>query len=228
MYLLIRTQTIAQRCCHRVFSDIKCYSKIFSCERNLKALSSIQSRSYSKKEDVTLNAELIYHGKLSKSIKYVKIFSISTSAISLAIQPWIFPKIIETGSIPALMTGIIIFGGFAFITPLFLHLITNRYALDLYYDKRRDVYVATTYTLFATIRQIEFTPDDITKPGNMQLMTTCFVKKKPIFFDYNDFKDLNHYSRILGYDKPMDFMLNEKPIHQSINAPSNNEVKKDM
>ena len=41
------------------------------------------------------------------------------------------------------------------------------------------------------------------------MFTTFHVKQKALFVDLNMFKDINHYSRIMGYDKPLDYYVTE-------------------
>ena len=42
-------------------------------------------------------------------------------------------------------------------------------------------------------------------PQMTEMMTTCMVKGAPMFMDARAFTDINHYKRIMGFDKPMDF-----------------------
>ncbi|XP_011311576.1 transmembrane protein 70 homolog, mitochondrial isoform X2 [Fopius arisanus] len=149
----------------------------------------------------------IYEGRLSKRIKYIKIFSLSTSLMGFLVQPYLLPKILATDSLMAVFGFVCTSSFFALGTPVLLHLITNRYVTKINYDSKRDVYIATIYTIFVKERQVEFTPDDVRKPGMREMITTCYVNEVPVFFDFADFTDIDHYSRILGYDKPMDFQL---------------------
>lgn len=41
------------------------------------------------------------------------------------------------------------------------------------------------------------------------MFTSIIVKNIPLFLDLNQFEDPNHYAKIMGYDKPMDFKLFE-------------------
>lgn len=40
------------------------------------------------------------------------------------------------------------------------------------------------------------------------MFTSFLVKKRPLFVDPALFDDPEHYVRIMGYDKPIDFKLN--------------------
>lgn len=41
------------------------------------------------------------------------------------------------------------------------------------------------------------------------MFTTLEAKGKPLFFDPRLFSDHNHYAKLMGYDKPIDFKLYE-------------------
>lgn len=43
------------------------------------------------------------------------------------------------------------------------------------------------------------------------MFTTFTVKGKSLFFDPRLFGNPDHYARIMGYDKPIDFKLYETP-----------------
>ncbi|KAF2349321.1 TMEM70 family, partial [Trinorchestia longiramus] len=51
--------------------------------------------------------------------------------------------------------------------------------------------------------QIHFKPSDVTIPELPSMFTTFLVKKKPLFVDMETFKDVEHFGRIMGYDKPL-------------------------
>lgn len=40
------------------------------------------------------------------------------------------------------------------------------------------------------------------------MFTNCIIKNTPLFLEQNFFHDSNHYIRIMGFDKPVDFKLN--------------------
>ncbi|XP_014300893.1 transmembrane protein 70 homolog, mitochondrial [Microplitis demolitor] len=171
------------------------------------------------------DVEEIHHGNLSGIIKKVKIFSLSTSAMTLLVQPYLIPKALESGGVGA-ATGIFITCGlFAFFTPLMLHIISGRYVTDICYDSKRNIYIASTWTMFLRKRKIEFTAEDVEKPGLAQILTTCFIKGKPLFFTVEDFTNVDHYTIIMGYDKPMDFRF-EIPPQEIPESDTKIKVKK--
>lgn len=53
----------------------------------------------------------------------------------------------------------------------------------------------------------------MTVPEVPGMFTSFLVKKRPLFVDPALFDDPEHYVRIMGYDKPIDFKLNLK--HES-------------
>lgn len=58
--------------------------------------------------------------------------------------------------------------------------------------------------------QLVFTPDDVVVPSVTGMFTSCIIKGTPLFLEQKFFHDPNHYIRIMGYDKPVDFKLNNK------------------
>lgn len=60
--------------------------------------------------------------------------------------------------------------------------------------------------------QLEFTPDDVSLPTMSEMLTTCMIKRQPVFMDATAFTDIGHYKRIMGFDKPMDYSLNAEDL----------------
>lgn len=44
-------------------------------------------------------------------------------------------------------------------------------------------------------------------PDIAGMFTTVMIKGHPLFLDPKMFEDPSHYSKIMGYDKPIDFSL---------------------
>lgn len=151
----------------------------------------------------------IYHGILSTQIKMVKFFSLSTSILGLSVQPILFQKVLGTNAGILVAVGSFV-GFFTFVTPLLIHWITKKYVTSLEYDPKRDVYSATTLSFFLLEKKIHFTVDDVKVPEVPGMFTTFLVKNRPLFVDPRMFKELEHYGRLMGYDKPIDFHLGEQ------------------
>lgn len=52
-------------------------------------------------------------------------------------------------------------------------------------------------------------------PDVLGMFTSMTVRGIPLFIDVRFFNDVNHYQRIMGYDKPIDLKLSEKPASES-------------
>ncbi|XP_068218746.1 transmembrane protein 70 homolog, mitochondrial [Palaemon carinicauda] len=151
----------------------------------------------------------VYHGILTTQIRMVKIFSLSTSCMGLMMQPLLFQKVVGSGVGLAIVTGSFV-GFFTFVTPFLIHWITKKYVTKLEYDPKRDVYSATTLTFFIRERKINFTVDDVKVPTVPGPFTSFHVKNQPLFVEPRMFEDIEHYGRLMGYDKPIDFSLDDE------------------
>ncbi|XP_077272499.1 transmembrane protein 70 homolog, mitochondrial [Temnothorax americanus] len=173
-----------------------------SAGRNVKFIHNVNSFSQDYK------AVEIYYGPLTRQIKALKLFSLLTSCSSLMVQPFLYSKAVENDNIGVVLGIFACIGFFAITTPLLIHVITKKYVTHLYYDAKKDVYIANTYNLFARTKEIAFTPKDVIVPEVTGMFTNCVIKNIPLFLEQKFFHDSSHYIRIMGYDKPVDFKLN--------------------
>lgn len=150
----------------------------------------------------------IYHGILTTQIRMVKLFSLSTSCLGLLMQPVLLQKFVGTHVGLAIATGSFI-GFFTFVTPLLIHWITKKYVTRLEYDPERDIYSATILTFFLREKKIDFSLEDVEVPSVPGMFTTFHVKKHPLFVEPRMFEDVEHYGRLMGYDKPIDFSIDD-------------------
>ncbi|GAB0093221.1 Transmembrane protein 70 homolog, mitochondrial [Sergentomyia squamirostris] len=200
----------------------------FPCQ-NLPAITQIISgHHHSGRSNLTLvrfssnepskGAELVYEGPLTSKIKAVKIFSLTTSLTGLAAQPIIIEQASKLGGTPVvvLLSGFV--GFFTFVTPLLLHWITKKYVTMLQYNAGNKEYSATTISFFLTHSQTKFKIPDVKVPEVPGLFTTFQVGKKALFVDPREFRDPNHFVKIMGFDKPIDFKFDlvENPKDHSI------------
>ncbi|KAF7278023.1 hypothetical protein GWI33_008943 [Rhynchophorus ferrugineus] len=132
----------------------------------------------------------IYNGPLTPHIKAVKLFSLSRS-------------------LPIIIAGYTFIGFFTFVTPILLHFITKKYVTQLNYDEVKDTYIAKTVNFFCITEKTEFKVDDVKVPDVPGMFTSMHIKGKPLFMDPRTFEEPEHYRRIMGYDKPIDFKLYE-------------------
>ncbi|XP_022214237.1 transmembrane protein 70 homolog, mitochondrial [Drosophila obscura] len=152
----------------------------------------------------------IYYGTLAPRMKVVKFFSLSTSLAGIAAQPILLEQGMKIGG-----TGMAVFlctigGFFTFVTPLLLHFITKKYVTELHYNPATEEYTATTISLLLQKIKTKFRPSDVTVPEVPGMFTSFLVNKRPLFIDPALFEDPEHYVRIMGYDKPIDFKLDQK------------------
>lgn len=75
------------------------------------------------------------------------------------------------------------------------------------YDATKGEYTAETISFFLRKKRLSFTPDDVKVPDVPGMFTSMRVKDVPLFVDSRMFQDPEHYIKIMGYDKPMDFKL---------------------
>lgn len=165
--------------------------------------------------------ENVLLGSLTRNIKSVKLFSLSTSFFGVVAQPVLYEQASKLGSSTPVIVAVCGFVGFfTFVTPFLLHLITKRYVTNLQFDPATQEYIATMLTFYLTKYEIKFKVEDVIVPEVPGMFTSFLVKPKgsnknpaALFVDPKLFDDPTHYVKIMGYDKPMDFKLNltEKP-----------------
>ncbi|XP_023014018.2 transmembrane protein 70 homolog, mitochondrial [Leptinotarsa decemlineata] len=151
----------------------------------------------------------VYHGVLTPQIKAVKIFSLSSSIVGVIAQPFLYKEIFATSNVPIILAAYSFIGFFTVVTPILLHLITKKYIIQLNYNKETNTYIAKTVNFFCIPKETEFTPEDVKVPDVPGMFTTFSAKGKSFFVDPRLFEQPEHYSKIMGYDKPIDFKLYE-------------------
>ena len=52
---------------------------------------------------------------------------------------------------------------------------------------------------------------DVSVPDVPGMFTTFVAKGKPLFADGNHFQPIEHFGRIMGYDRPVDLKLGRRP-----------------
>ncbi|XP_077293780.1 transmembrane protein 70 homolog, mitochondrial [Arctopsyche grandis] len=179
-------------------------------QRTLPSLNILLKSKYSTgQNDSPTQSEIIYNGALSKQIRAVKIFSLSSSIIGVIGQPVIYSKSLEIGGTPVMVAICGVVGFFTFVTPFLLHLITKKYVIYMSYNKDSNIYTATLVNFFLIRKKVNFTSTDVIVPDVPGLFTTFLAHKIPMFVDPNGFKNTDHFIKIMGFDKPIDFNLND-------------------
>ncbi|XP_014209091.1 transmembrane protein 70 homolog, mitochondrial [Copidosoma floridanum] len=176
--------------------------------------------------DEVNDREIVYTGLLTPTIRRLKLFTLCTSTFGLGMQPMLYNKILLAGEVSAITLPL--FGCIAVLalsTPLLLHVVTKRYITSVEYDNKNNKYFATTYTLFVRKNLIEFTPDDVTSPTMQGMFSNCLIKGKPAFLDATHFTDQSHYVKIMGYDKPLDYQVEDNLVDSDDEDWSKNNKK---
>ncbi|KAL0100824.1 hypothetical protein PUN28_019302 [Cardiocondyla obscurior] len=227
MTLLLRACTFQKRFFFKDFNNLKCIIRNgcifeeYSATRNVKFLHNASSFS----QDYQTERIEIYYGPLTKKIRTLKLFSLLTSCTSFIIQPFIYMKAMDDDNIGVFLGLFACIGFFAVMTPLLIHLVTKKYVTHLYYDTKKDMYIANTYNFFARTKMLPFTPNDVKVPDVTGMFTNCVIKNIPLFFEQKFFSDSSHYIRIMGYDKPIDFKLNNSSNQTVYNSYIENKNK---
>ncbi|XP_013782066.1 transmembrane protein 70 homolog, mitochondrial-like [Limulus polyphemus] len=167
-----------------------------------------------------------YVGPLAKQIRVVKFFSISTSAIGIALQPFLLKSYLSFSPLAGLLIGSF-FTCFIFVTPILLHWITKRYVVELSLDPSTRVFTATVLTLLNRKKHILFTAEDVHVPDLPGVFTSFVVNGVPLFVDSQSFEDPQIFKHLMGYDKPLDFHLADDSVSDTKQKEKNNSRKSD-
>ncbi|KAJ8919951.1 hypothetical protein NQ315_006480 [Exocentrus adspersus] len=138
-------------------------------------------------------------------------FSLSSSLVGIIAQPFLYQEIASTGNVPIIIASYSFIGFFTVVTPILLHLITRKYITHLDYNPESNTYTARTVNFFCMTKETEFKAEEVVVPDVPGMFTTFVAKGKAMFLDPRLFDQPEHYAKIMGYDKPIDFKLNEKP-----------------
>lgn len=185
----------------------------------------LQFRShFTNKDEKSKDLELIYTGVLNKKLFWVKFVSLTSSVVGLCMLPMGFMKCLENNNNIAAFGILTLMAVFTFGTPIFLHFITRSYALHIYYNKNKDNYIVERFTFFLRTNQIEFTSADVVTPTIDRMFASVLIKKQPVFMDYKRFSNFDHYYNIMGFDKPLDFKL-EDSDEETVPVSADDKIK---
>ncbi|KAG7221021.1 hypothetical protein INR49_031192 [Caranx melampygus] len=152
------------------------------------------------------DGNLIYTGSLGKAVRWVKMFSYSTSGASLLLMPHILLKTgvgVQSFAMQAAFCGVI--GFFTFLTPVLLHLITKGYVVRLYHHPDKDTYTAITYSVFLMEKKNIFHQSQVKIPAISKMFTTFYVNNMGLLVNPDLFTVPHDYNHLMGYDKPFSF-----------------------
>ncbi|XP_037085065.1 transmembrane protein 70 homolog, mitochondrial-like [Pollicipes pollicipes] len=157
---------------------------------------------------------VVYQGPLAGQMKRLKVFSLFTSAVGIYVAPTVMTEMSKAGMGIAIMMGSVM-GTFTLLTPLLIHMVVRNYVVRLEHDEATDQYTATTISLMLRKRTLTFGVDDVTVPAVPGMFTTFLARGRPLFVDAGQFEPIEHYGRLMGYDRPFDFKLHKQPPSSS-------------
>lgn len=144
--------------------------------------------------------KLIYEGKLTKRIRYLKGLSL-VSSIGLASS---YKYVIAKKGFNVALAGLgVAFTPF-FVSPIVIAWFFKRYVTRLYYNPDDNTYTAHHYGLLLNQKSCTFKKEEVTRSEALSMLNTFKVGKKPFFVHDEDLVDLESveiYKRMLGYDK---------------------------
>lgn len=147
---------------------------------------------------------LVYVGTLANQVKLVKAFSLSTSLMTILIQPFIYKQL---SALPVALQFVVSSscGLFILMTPLLLHWITKRYVTTMYFHRDEEEFTATTYNFLLQKVEHKFTKNTVVVPQVPGLLTTVVANGKPLYCDPSLFLSKEAYMKLMKYDEPMDW-----------------------
>jgi len=157
-----------------------------------------------------VKGELVYVGTMARLVRFVKLFSITTSLMGIAVQPLIYNQVADLHWALALSLGGVT-SFFIFITPLLLHIVTKRYVTHIYWHSDVDRFNAVTYSFLLRQLDHKFTSKEVISPSRPGLFTTVLVNggKTPLFIDPSLFINKKAFVHLMKYNEPLDWEIPE-------------------
>ena len=157
-------------------------------------------------KELSDKGDVVYRGAISTMIKGVKIFSLSTSALGICLQPML---LFSNQELPMALRFAV--GGFLnffiFMNPFIIHYIAKKYVTELRWNRSTGVFTAVTWTFFVQRRELQFTAEDVKVPDMPGMFTFLEAKGTPLFLEPNAFEDKEAYIHLMGLHKPLDWEI---------------------
>ena len=175
---------------------------------------------FTKQPDIAktdpVKGDLVYIGTITKMIRIVKGFSLSTSAIGLGMQPLILKQALAVKPILGVL-GVLVSNFFIFITPVLLHFLTKRYVTKIYLKRDEGIFTATTYSFFLQEKEHKFKASDVTVPKIPGMLTSLKIHgKTPLFISSDLFIDKSAFVQMMKYDEPLDWEITDKKQNKKV------------
>lgn len=153
--------------------------------------------SFRQQPQQNLPKKLIYEGKLTRRILYLKSVSI-LSSVALASS---YGYVISQKSFSIALAGV----GFVFtpflLSPFVIAWFFKRYITELYYNPIDDTYTAHHYGLLLNKKSCTFDKNQVMRSEVTSMLNTFKVDKKPFFLwedDLVDVESVQIYKRMIG------------------------------
>ena len=182
---------------------------------NIAAVSLKQSRSkFSHSDNQTVLKELadgfhlIYEGPLSKSVSYVKVFSLTTCLAAMIGSPCLV--FLGKESVP--LIGKVAVAGtvalFGTTTTFLLHWVTRVYVHRLFFNPMEKTFTAETMSIFARRKLTQFSVRDINIPSEESAFSTFVAKDKKYFIHM----ELPEAQQVMNYVKEYHLLQDAAPM----------------
>ncbi|VDD82971.1 unnamed protein product [Mesocestoides corti] len=149
------------------------------------------------------SSKQIYTCPISNLVIGVKLFSLTSSSLVLAAQPFIFSKFTSFASYtPFLVSSL----AFAALTPILLHILTRSCVFLIRYNPDTGRFAAYTKSIFLRPKKVEFNLDNVSySVSSLSFANMTVNNKTPLFVLESGFSDLQLRDRLFGLDKPIKF-----------------------
>ncbi|KAI3380097.1 hypothetical protein SNEBB_010669 [Seison nebaliae] len=164
-----------------------------------------------KDETLKKGEHVIYESSLIRMVKGVKYFSLGSSLITLACQPYLLPNILSMNNnlfIQCFYGSVSTF--FIFITPTLLHMFCRRNLIRLKYNYSNRQFEMTTLSLIGREKHEKFSYEDVNVPAISGPFTLFKVRDRPILAEASEFTDPYIFCRMMKLDEPIDYTKYDK------------------
>ncbi|XP_013383225.1 transmembrane protein 70 homolog, mitochondrial [Lingula anatina] len=149
-----------------------------------------------------LQGPVVYEGNLNAFVRGVKVFSLSTSCITLSLQPFILMRASELPV--SLLVGGEVFAALFFLTPVLIHWATKGYIFKLHFNEDKKLFTAVHKSFFMREKKTQFKAEEMAIPDVPGPFSTVKIKDKNYFIilENDAFDDQKAFMHLMQYDKP--------------------------
>jgi len=167
---------------------------------------------------------LIYAGNFTKYISRIKLVGFTTSALAVAVQPYVVSVAQEDMLLKAGALGTI--STLVFCTPALVHIVAKKYITDIYFNDETKTFTLARKSFFLRRIEEEFKADDVKLPFVGGAFVNHIIKGKKYFIDITSFRSKDIYKHMVGYDKPFEHADDELLLVDDAPKPKKEPAKK--